>query len=193
MGFLDKLNGAIKRLEEFILSYGVLIMAALTIVNVVSRNFFGHGLSFATEINEFLIVFITFLGTSYAARNGRHIRMSALYDITNDKWKKMLTFMMTSGTAVIMYYMTYLSYIYVRQVFMYQRVSPVMRVPLFLIWAWVPIGFLMTSLHYTLAFVKNVIEDDVWISFEEKSEYEDLETAMSGDDGLKYTDNEENS
>ncbi|RCW42031.1 MULTISPECIES: TRAP transporter small permease [unclassified Halanaerobium] len=193
MGFLDKLNGAIKRLEEFILSYGVLVMAALTIVNVISRNFFGYGLSFATEINEFLIVFITFLGTSYAARNGRHIRMSALYDITNDKWKKILTFMMTLGTAVIMYYMTYLSYIYVRQVFVYQRVSPVLRVPLFLIWAWVPIGFLMTALHYTLAFVKNIIEDDVWISFEEKSEYEDLETAMSGDDGLKYTDNEENS
>ncbi|MDZ7671550.1 MAG: hypothetical protein U5K53_01720 [Halanaerobiales bacterium] len=61
MKFLDKINGMIKIFEEYILAYGVMAMASLTIVNVISRNFFGQGLSFATEINEFLIVIITFL------------------------------------------------------------------------------------------------------------------------------------
>ncbi len=188
MDFLEKINKGIKIIEEFVLSFGILTMAALTIINVISRNFFNYGLSFASEINEFLIIFVTFLGTSYAARNGRHIRMSALYDIANDKIKKGLTYLMTSGTALIMYYMTYLSTIYVLQVFQYKRMSPVLRVPLYLIWMWVPIGLLMTAIHYTLAFIKNVYEEDVWISFEEKSEYEDLETAMGGNDGLKVSE-----
>ncbi|MCF8008930.1 MAG: TRAP transporter small permease [Halanaerobiales bacterium] len=185
MDFLEKLNNIIRKLEEFILAYGVLTMAALTIINVISRNFFNHGLSFATEINEFLIVFITFLGTSYAARNGRHIRMSALFDIANKKIKKIMVYIMTGGTALIMYYVTYLSAIYVYRVFLNGRMSPVMRVPLYLIWIFVPIGLLMTDIHYTLAFIKNIIEDDVWISFEEQSEYEDLETAMRKDQCLK--------
>ncbi len=184
MKFLDKLNGWVKIFEEYILAYGVMVMASLTIINVISRNFFGQGLSFATEINEFLIVIITFLGTSYAARNGRHIRMSAFFDIANKKIKKIMTYIMTGGTALIMYYVTYLSAIYVFDVFTSGRMSPVMRVPLFYIWIWVPIGLLMTDIHYTLAFIKNVMEDDVWISFEEQSEYEDLETAMSEDKSL---------
>ena len=184
MNFLNKLNDVIRKFEEYVLAYGVMVMASLTIVNVISRNFLGQGLSFATEVNEFLIVIVTFLGTSYAARNGRHIRMSAFFDIANKKVKKILTYIMTGGTALIMYYVTYLSAIYVFDVFTSGRMSPVMRVPLAFIWIWVPIGLLMTDIHYTLAFVKNIMEDEVWISFEEQSEYEDLETAMSEDDSL---------
>jgi len=184
MDFLNKFNNIIRKFEEYVLAYGVIMMASLTVINVVSRNFFGQGLSFATEINEFLIVIITFLGTSYAARNGRHIRMSAFFDIANKKIKKILVYIMTGGTALIMYYVTYLSTIYVYNVFLNGRMSPVMRVPLYLIWIWVPIGLLMTDIHYTLAFIRNLLEDEVWISFEEQSEYEDLESAMSEDDSL---------
>ena len=187
MGFLEKINDWIRTFEEYILAYGILIMGGLTIVNVFARNFFNHSLSFATEINEFLIVLVTFLGTSYAARNGRHIRMSAFHDIANPKIQKVLTYIVTFGTAAFMYLMTYLASDYVIGIFQQQKMSPVLRVPLGWIWMFVPIGLLMTAIHYTLAFIKNIIEDDVWVSFEEKSEYEDLEDAMAeGDNSVEY-------
>lgn len=188
MGVLEKINDFIRKIEEFILAYGVLFMGGLTVVNVFARNFFNHSLSFATEINEFLIVFITFLGTSYAARNGRHIRMSAFHDIANKKIQKILTYIVTFGTAAFMYLFTFLSSKYVLSIFESNKLSPVLRVPMYWIWIFVPIGLLMTAIHYTLAFIKNVIEDDVWVSFEERSEYEDLDTAMGKEDeSVKYT------
>lgn len=193
MRFLDKFNKILRWFEEFIIAYGVLTMGTLTIVNVFARNFFNHGLSFVQEINEFIIVFITFLGTSYAARNGRHIRMSALYDIFNEKVKKILTFIMTGGTSIILFYMTYLAYKYVLQVYHYQRLSPVLRVPLYLIWMWVPIGLLMAAIQYALAFIKNIVEDEVWISYEEKSEYEDVQDVIKGDKDLEFTGDNLNS
>jgi len=187
MGFLEKINDWIRTFEEYILAYGILVMGGLTIVNVFARNFFNHSLSFATEINEFLIVLVTFLGTSYAARNGRHIRMSAFHDIANKKIQKVLTYIVTFGTAAFMYLMTYLASNYIIDVFQQGKMSPVLRVPLGWIWIFVPIGLLMTAIHYTLAFIKNVMEDDVWVSFEEKSEYEDLEDAMAeGDNSVEY-------
>ncbi|HKL76379.1 MAG TPA: TRAP transporter small permease [Halanaerobiales bacterium] len=188
MGFLEKINDWIRSFEELILAYGILVMGGLTIVNVFARNFFNHSLSFATEINEFLIVLVTFLGTSYAARNGRHIRMSAFHDIANPKIQKILTYIVTFGTAAFMYLMTYLASDYVIGIFQQQKMSPVLRVPLGWIWIFVPIGLLMTAIHYTLAFIKNIMEDDVWVSFEEKSEYEDLEDAMAEEDNsVEYT------
>ena len=187
MGFLEKINDWIRTFEEYILAYGILVMGGLTIVNVFARNLFNHSLSYATEINEFLIVLVTFLGTSYAARNGRHIRMSAFHDIANPKIQKVLTYIVTFGTAAFMYLMTYLASDYVIGIFQQQKMSPVLRVPLGWIWMFVPIGLLMTAIHYTLAFIKNIIEDDVWVSFEEKSEYEDLEDAMAeGDNSVEY-------
>ena len=187
MGFLEKINDWIRTFEEYILAYGILVMGGLTIVNVFARNLFNHSLSYATEINEFLIVLVTFLGTSYAARNGRHIRMSAFHDIANKKIQKVLTYIVTFGTATFMYLMTYLASNYIIDVFQQGKMSPVLRVPLGWIWIFVPIGLLMTAIHYTLAFIKNVMEDDVWVSFEEKSEYEDLEDAMAeGDNSVEY-------
>ena len=66
--------------EEFILSGGILVIAALTIANVFCRTFFGFSLAFAEEVSQFLIVLITFVGLSYGASQGRHIRMTAIYD-----------------------------------------------------------------------------------------------------------------
>jgi C4-dicarboxylate transporter, DctQ subunit len=44
--------------------------------------------SFSEELNSILIILITFAGISYAARHGRHIRMSAIYDALPPKGRK---------------------------------------------------------------------------------------------------------
>ena len=66
--------------EEAILSGGILVIAFLTIANVFCRTFLGFSLAFAEEVSQFLIILVTFVGLSYGAAQGRHIRMTALYD-----------------------------------------------------------------------------------------------------------------
>ncbi|MCB1313831.1 MAG: TRAP transporter small permease, partial [Sedimentitalea sp.] len=72
------------------LAAGVLLMAANTVANVIGRVFF-ESLYFSEELNRILIILITFAGISYAARHGRHIRMSAIYDTLPPKPRKALT------------------------------------------------------------------------------------------------------
>ncbi len=55
-------------------------MALNTVTNVVARFVFGNSIMFSGELNRILIIMITFAGIGYAARHGRHIRMSAIYD-----------------------------------------------------------------------------------------------------------------
>ncbi len=55
-------------------------MATNTIANVIGRFVLGESLFFTGEVNRILIIMITFAGIGYAARHGRHIRMSAIYD-----------------------------------------------------------------------------------------------------------------
>ncbi|WP_291737394.1 TRAP transporter small permease, partial [Leisingera sp. F5] len=79
-GFLGVIDSAISRIESFLLAAGVLLMAANTVANVVGRFVLGNSIFFTEELNRILIILITFAGISYAARNARHIRMSAIYD-----------------------------------------------------------------------------------------------------------------
>ncbi len=173
--YLNRINGAISKFEEFVVAYGTITLAILTISNVLSRNLFHQSLYFVEEVNEFLIVFITFLGTSYAARKGRHIRMSAIFDIVGDRVKKIMISITSLFSSLILFWLSYITLMYIRNLYMTGRVSPLLTIPLYLVWFWAPLGLFLTALQYALTFIKNLLEDDIWISFDEKSEYIDLE------------------
>src|SRR6056297_3758203 len=79
-GILGGIDNMIAKIEAVLLAVGVLLMAANTIANVVGRFVFQNSLFFSEELNRILIIMITFAGISYAARHGRHIRMSVIYD-----------------------------------------------------------------------------------------------------------------
>lgn len=87
-GFLGTIDEIIAKVEAFMLAVGVILMAINTCVNVIARYVFGEGLFFSGEINRILIILITFAGIGYAARHGRHIRMSAIYDAIPVKGRK---------------------------------------------------------------------------------------------------------
>ena len=89
-GVLGMIDTTISRIESFFLATGVLLMALNTVANVVGRFAFQQSLFFSEELNRILIILITFAGISYAARHGRHIRMSAIYDALPSNVRKPL-------------------------------------------------------------------------------------------------------
>jgi len=89
-GPLGWIDNTIARIEAILLATGVLLLAANTIANVLGRFVFQNSIFFSEELNRVLIIMITFAGISYAARHGRHIRMSALFDALPPRPRKMM-------------------------------------------------------------------------------------------------------
>ncbi|MFN2363547.1 MAG: TRAP transporter small permease [Halarsenatibacteraceae bacterium] len=189
---ISKINAGMKKIEEFIVGYGTIALAFLLIANVIDRNLFGSRLYFVDEVNTFLIIYITFVGTSYAARNGRHIRMSALSDLVPKRFEKLMMYIMTLGTFIFIGWTTWIVSKYVVDLFSSGRQSSLLQVPLWSIWIIAPIGLGLTTIHYFMAFLKNLKEEDVWISFDEKSEYGEVEEIIEkvGVSELEEEDNE---
>ena len=161
---LAVLDDLISRFEAVVLAFGVLVMAAVSVANVIGRFAFGESLFFAEELNRFLIVLITFVGIGYAARKGRHIRMSAIYDSLPDLWRKALMVVIALTTAAAMFVLAYYAYIYVDKVAATGRIAPSLRVPIYLTLLWVPVGFVITGIQYTLTAVVNLVRPDVYLS-----------------------------
>ncbi|MGJ8571464.1 MAG: TRAP transporter small permease [Hoeflea sp.] len=163
-GVLGVIDSTISRVESVLLAAGVLLMALNTIANVVGRFVFQYSLFFSEELNRILIILITFAGISYAARQGRHIRMSAIYDALPAPARKGFMVLIATVTAITMFALCYFSIGYITKVAVSGRVLPSLQLPVYWIFLWVPIGFFMTGLQYALTAVKNLTGKDIYLS-----------------------------
>jgi TRAP-type C4-dicarboxylate transport system permease small subunit len=158
------LDVAIARIEALMLAVGVLLMAANTVANVIGRFVFQSSLYFSEELNSILIVLITFAGISYAARHGRHIRMSAIFDTLPTPARRVMMVVIATVTAVFMFGLTWYSYGYIATLAGQGRLLPALSIPVWWTYVWVPVGFFMTGVQYALTAVKNIVDRDVWLS-----------------------------
>ncbi|GGX84804.1 hypothetical protein GCM10007160_10140 [Litchfieldella qijiaojingensis] len=177
-GFLGTIDTAISRIESVILALGVLLMAVNTVANVIGRFVFGQSIFFSGEINRILIIMITFAGIGYAARHGRHIRMSAIYDALPVGGRKALMIVISLFTSLVMFFLLYYSIIYILDLYSRGRILPALGFPIFIIYVWAPIGFLVTGIQYLLTAIKNLTSRDVYLSTSVVDGYKDTETEV---------------
>jgi len=172
-GILGVIDVAIARIEALLLAIGVLLMAINTMANVVGRFVLGQSLFFSEEVNRALIVLITFAGISYAARHGRHIRMSAFFDAMAPPLRKVLMIVIAVITAAAMFLLAWYSMDYVLTQAGRGRLLPALQVPVWWIIVWAPLGFFLTGLQYALTAIKNIIHKDIWLSTSTLEGYDD--------------------
>ncbi len=171
-GFLGVVDGAIARIEAVLLAAGVLLMALNTVANIVGR-LIGRTIFFSEELNQALIILITFAGISYAARHGRHIRMSAFFDAMPFRPRKVLMVLIAAATAAMMFLLTWYSMVYVLEQAGRGRLLPALKIPQWWIIVWAPLGFFLTGLQYALTAIKNLLEPEIWLSTSTLEGYDD--------------------
>ncbi|MGY4877778.1 TRAP transporter small permease [Vreelandella aquamarina] len=177
-GFLGVIDTFISKLEAAILALGVLLMALNTVINVIARFVFGDSIMFSGELNRILIIMITFAGIGYAARHGRHIRMSAIYDALPVGGRKVLMIGIALFTSLVMFFLCYYSVLYIIDLQSKGRVLPSLQLPIWIIYVWVPLGFLITGIQYLLTAIKNLTTRDVYLSTGVVDGYKDTETEV---------------
>ncbi|WP_293575099.1 TRAP transporter small permease [Phaeobacter sp.] len=180
-GFLRRIDAAIGRVEVWILGWGIILMASNTIANVLGRYVFNQSIYFSEELNEFLIVLVTFMGLGYATRKGIHIRMSAVYDALPVTTRKAMMVVIATATAVMMATLAWYAFEYVQKVASRGRVTPALQVPLYLTYVWVVLGLALTAFQYLLTALRNLnfAEPDIYVSYLEVDRYEDPETTAA--------------
>jgi C4-dicarboxylate transporter, DctQ subunit len=178
IGTLRRINRAIGKVvnavEVSVLVVCVAALAVLLMVNVAARTFF-QSIYFAEEISMFLVILITFTGVSYAVRKARHIRMGAFLDAMPPKMEKIFIIVISLVSAVVMAMMAWASWEYLINAMSRSHMTPALRMPKWIFYVIIPIGFGLASIQYLRTILKNIIEKDPWQSPDQESEYEDEE------------------
>ncbi|MBW3568166.1 MAG: TRAP transporter small permease [Proteobacteria bacterium] len=172
---VERILGAVDRIVAFVeratLAIGVLGMTTVSVANVIMRNVFERSLAFAGEVNMAFIIMVTFIGVGYAAREGRHIRMTALYDQFGQRTRKALMIVMTATTALLLFALAFYAGRYAYGTWQIGAVTPALRFPLAFIYAFAPLGLALGGIQYVLTLMRNLLEKDVYISFTQVDEY----------------------
>ena len=152
----------------------VLCVGALTILliaNFIAREFF-TSIYFAEEISEFLVIFTTFVGVSYGVRRARHIRMGAFLDMMPPFIEKILLIIISAVSAFVMFFMAHASFYYLLHSLQKAHETPALKLPYWIFYVIIPIGFFMAGIQYIRTIIKNIVEKENWMSPEQQSEYE---------------------
>jgi len=166
--FVSRVAKAIDRgltlLERQLLAWAIILMAVNTAGNVVMRVAFNSSFFFTEELNQFLIVLVTFVGTSAAARQGRHIRMSALTDHIPPRQRRLAFAAIQTVTAIVLLVLGWYATQYILRIQGLGRVTPAMQVPTWITLVWLPLGLGLTALQFGLAALTNLRRDEPYLS-----------------------------
>ncbi|NOI14941.1 TRAP transporter small permease [Vibrio hepatarius] len=147
-GIFHWLDRYIQKAEAALLIGSVLLIALNSIANVLGRYLFSHSLYFSEELNYFLIIAVTFIGCSYAARQSRHIRMTAFTDMLPKRWQTLANGVIYLLTAVLVAVLTWYAWQYIAKVSQMGRLSPALQVPLSWVYLIAPIGLFFSTVQF---------------------------------------------
>lgn len=158
------INKVTEAIEKFIIFSSILLMMANSTANAIGRYAFDKSLFFSEELNQFLIVAVTFIGFAYAVRKGRNIRMTAMYDSMGYKGQKTISTVIAVVTGVLMFYLAYKSIYYVMELKEINRLSPALQFPVYIVYSIIPVGLFIAGLQYIIAFFMNITHREIYVS-----------------------------
>ncbi|MCL2579970.1 MAG: TRAP transporter small permease [Oscillospiraceae bacterium] len=161
---MKKFDAIMSKIEEAILATAILLMAFILIGGVISRIVFNASWGFTEEVGIALTVLVTFFALGYCARKARHISMSIIFDVVNLKVKKIMMIIICLGTCIMMGFLTYMAIEYVLTVQNLGRVTPSLRIPVWLTVLPLPIGFALAAFEYGRSFILNITKKEIYIS-----------------------------
>ncbi|WP_096436663.1 TRAP transporter small permease [Alteribacter populi] len=171
MNVIKKIDGALIWFEKVILSWSIIIISIMIVGNVISRELTGSSWAFSQEISQMAVVMATFMGISYAARKGRHITMSAVFDTVPKKVKKVLSIVNPLITALVLFVVAYLGYQYMMSIYNTGRTTASLQFPYWIMIMFVPLGLVLGGIQFLRNTWVNIVNEEVYLA-QEKKDYD---------------------
>lgn len=169
---LAGIDRATEFLETSILGSSILIMAGVLIANVIGRNLFGASVPGIFEINQILIIVITFIGLGYGFRKARHISMSAFYDQLQGTPRKVALVTIMLVTGALMFFLADLALEYVHGAHRRGSRTSTYEIPWWTVYTIAPLGFTLAGIQLWLAAFRNLTSREIYRSFTELERYD---------------------
>lgn len=145
MNYIDKLSRTVNRGIEFLLFALGLSMAVIVALQVFSRYVLNHSIFWSEELARYLLVWLTFLGSSTAYRRRVHPGIDLLYMRLSGGMRKIARVIVHLVSMALFGIMIYHGCMFAY--FVRLQISPALYLPKWVIFSIIPVSGAVLMLH----------------------------------------------
>jgi TRAP-type C4-dicarboxylate transport system permease small subunit len=142
---IKKVEQALITLEGFIAAFSLFMMLALSLLQIITRNFFNFGYAEIEIINRYLLVICGTMGAVIATSKLKHIKIDALTSVIEERSRRKLQRPIAIFSSIICLLLSYYASIFVFDEWEYAPPNERWALPFTLIY---PAGFILLSIHF---------------------------------------------
>ena len=144
---IEKFEQALVKVESVIAAFSLFLLLALSLFQIVTRNFFDFGFPEIEIINRNLLVVCGAMGAVLATSKLRHIKIDALTSFMSTRQLSLLRCPLALFSATVCLLMCYYAGIFVMDELEYAPANERWALPFTFIY---PFGFGLLGLHFFL-------------------------------------------
>lgn len=142
-----KLNELLKVAEKWLMTLLFFALLSVSALQIILRNVFDSGLMWGDDFIKVMVLWIGFVGATYAARNGKHINVDVITRFLPGRYAKLIYRLMYLATAALCATAAWFSWQFV-QIEMEDNMMAFLNVPVWLTEIIIPIAFALIGLRY---------------------------------------------
>ena len=169
----SSLNRILSRAEDISIGIALLAATAMITVNVIKRFIFHEAFSWSDELVRYLIIYVTFIGCAGCIRKQEHIAIDIVASFCKNKLiLRILSIFIGVVCLVFSGAITVYGVQLVAKVIRFPQVTAGLRIPQYIPYLMVPIGFALMTLRYAQELVGKIIGVDVFAEDRKKPSVE---------------------
>lgn len=144
------------KFEEYLLVLSLAVSVALVALQIVSRYFINASIPWSEELTRYIFIWQIWLGTSFAQRDGKHLKVEVLYSLMNPAGKKFLSVLSNLIFLSFCVFLTVNGFSLVMNLAHRYSLSPAMEIPLLFVYLSLPVSNFVLSVRI-IAGLKEII------------------------------------
>lgn len=140
--------------NEWLVLLMLAAMAVIVFTNVALRYLTNFSLTWAEEVARYLMIWMTFLGAGLVLRTGGHVAITNLHGLLPDRASCVLRMVVSMLLLGFFAGMAWFGHDYMSR--MGRQLTPATRIPFYIIYAAMPVGFALLIVHFLLV-LKNYV------------------------------------
>ena len=170
---MNKIGRIINKAEEYVLILLMTLLSVIIFLQVLFRVI-GASLPWSEEVSRYITVWISVLGASYGFRYGAHIGVEAFMHWLPFSFRRVIDFLSYMAVAFLSCLMMYYGYSLIVNVHLrFGQVSPAMRMPIWIAYLAIPVGYFMMilrNLQLAIHTVKELLRGEEIPFYDDKRE-----------------------
>lgn len=145
---MRRIERAFIALNGAVVIAGLALMAVVVGWNVMARFFWANSLPWADEAARYTMIWLTFLGSGLALREGAHVAISNAQEAMPDQMQRWMRFIILMLLFAFFAFMVWVGIDYMNR--MAVQKSAALRLPMKWVYAAMPAGFALMIIHLAL-------------------------------------------